>query len=45
MAIICEQHRTDKQQRKSKQTNTHAKNNNINEEKQNRKPQMEKCKV
>jgi hypothetical protein len=35
----------DKQQRKSKQTNTHARNNKINEEKQNRKTQMETCRV
>jgi hypothetical protein len=31
--------------RKGKQTNTHAVNNKINEEKQNRKAQMETCKV
>jgi hypothetical protein len=30
-------HRTDKQQRKSKQTNTHARSNKIKEGKQNRK--------
>jgi hypothetical protein len=32
-------------QRKGKETNTHARNNKINEEKQNRKTQMETCSV
>jgi hypothetical protein len=37
--------RTDKQQRKGKQTNTHTRSNKINEGKQHRMTQMKTCSV